>query len=671
MRKDLAPSSVAPRAMTLAAWRASGLSVTSVRMSVSREEHEFVLDTVSRSCRDGRITSLDHAGVACVRGRLVARREGDRHALPYLRHAVALAPADVTCRLALVAMLQRMGRHAEAAAAAGALRRTEHRVTLHLALARARLTAGRLAPAHRALAAAMRAAPDDARPLVLLGDLHQRQGRRDEAMRAWWRACVRAPRDATILRRIGRGHADRGEWAMALAMFTRGLEQRPGDLRLLTGAGQALRRLGEHRASHDVLRDALARDPRDIAAARELVCTLARDGDTECLASAWYSLGAALDEHDRLDEARAAFAVALQLQPGHVGARFARGNLHLKRAEYEHALPWYRAVLESAPDHHGAIYNLGWCHHLLGDYQSGWRAFKQQDLRGPYVRRYFTQPDWHGETLSGTLLLWSDQGLGDAIHFVRYLRLVRARVGRIVLQCGGPLASLVAQTDLADEIAERRGPVPAFDAQAPLSWLPGICATAPSTVPACTPYLRVPASLVNEWRGRLASSERELLVGLSWTGDETSRTARTRFVSLDAFEPLAGVGQGWRYVSLQHGRAAAALIAPPQGLAIESWHEESRSLLDTAAMIATLDLVITVDTMIAHLAGALARPVWTLIAHPADWRWGLEATTCPWYPTMRLFRQRTSGDWPGVMRDVRLALDEFRAGQVAAGRLAG
>jgi tetratricopeptide (TPR) repeat protein len=520
------------RVQTLAAWRASGAAAAE-RANVAREHYSLVLAAADRTCRERSLTDFSQADLAYVRGRLVERREGARHALPYFRHATALAPDNVVYRLALIELLQCLG-------------------------------------------------------------------------------CVPAP-----------------------------------------GTRQESRRVPPH--------DAPARDLRAVPAARDLVCTLARnrDEDSESLAAAWYSLGAALDEHGRLDEARHAFAVALHYQPAHVGARFARGNLHLKRAEYDRAIPWYREVLKDAPNHHGANYNLGWCHHLLGDYRRASQVFEQQDRRGPYVRRHFVKPDWRGERLDGALLLWSDQGLGDAIHFVRYLRLARQRVERVVLQCSEPLASLVAETSLADEIVGRRGVMPVFDAQAPLSWLPGIFDTSPSSIPIDVPYLRAPEALVDEWRERLGPGERDLLIGLSWTGDETSRSALTRFVSLDAFAPLCGAGRGYRFISLQHGRAAAALLAPPSGLAIESWREESRSLLDTAALIANLDLVITVDTMIAHLAGALARPVWTLLSHPADWRWGLAPTTCPWYPTMRLFRQEKPGDWGSVFARIAAAVAEL------------
>jgi hypothetical protein len=228
-----------------------------------------------------------------------------------------------------------------------------------------------------------------------------------------------------------------------------------------------------------------------------------------------------------------------------------------------------------------------------------------------------------------------------------------------------------------DDVVAHGVPLPAFDLHAPLSGLPAIFGQTLGTERlhgTAVPFLTADPQLVDEWRQRLHAPQRAddgrrsgdrrepLIVGLCWSGDPSRRTAPHRFASLSALAPLAHLSDrvAVRFVSLQQGLPATQLLAPPDGLRIESYREENRSLMETAALIQNLDLMISVDTMIAHLAGALARPTWTLLPHAADWRWRQDIETCEWYPTMRLFRQTHPGEWDGVVRRVRDALENWR-----------
>jgi hypothetical protein len=319
------------------------------------------------------------------------------------------------------------------------------------------------------------------------------------------------------------------------------------------------------------------------------------------------------------------------------------------------ALGFLRSTIACEPDHAPGHFNLGFASALLGDLARGWTEFHWYSLHRP--RRYFEQPFWRGEETDATVLVWADQALGDAIQYVRYVPLVARRTARVILQCSERLAPLLARVEGVARVIGLDAPLPAFDAQVPLSYLPEIFQTRLDIVPSHVPYLAVDPALIDEWAQRLGP-RKGVRVGLVWGGDPSRNNAHVRFAPLSAFAPLAGV-RGVRFISLQQGTPAVDLMCPPRGLWIEAYPEESRSIADSAALILNLDLLITVDTMTAHLAGALGKPVWTLLARTPDWRWHLDTEVSPWYPTMRLFRQVHDGDWASLLALTRAALDNL------------
>ena len=414
--------------------------------------------------------------------------------------------------------------------------------------------------------------------------------------------------------------------------------------------------------------------------------------------------GDAADYHNNLgmvhrslaDDAAAegAFRRAVQLNPNHAKALANLASLLRGQGEFSAALEYARRGARAAPDDSDVLTNLGnaqkdgglvedavetyrrvlavdpafalghWNLSLallaLSAYPEGfaemtwrwkWKGF-------PALRRNFDQPPWRGAAdETSTLLLHAEQGLGDAIHFVRYGALARPLVNKLVLEVPPALADLVRHADLADEVVAQGNPLPAFDTHAPFLDLPGIFETSLETVPGSIPYLTADTGAVQNWRDRLATESGDRLkIGLNWRGNADSPVERFRHIPPAFLAPL-GTIRDCAWYSLQKGEDGAPSSELPAVLAVID--SGPAPLSETAALIHALDLVITTDTAVAHLAGALGKPVWLLLHHAPDWRWGLDGPDCPWYPTARLFRQTTPGDWPTVIDALNQALPAF------------
>jgi hypothetical protein len=300
---------------------------------------------------------------------------------------------------------------------------------------------------------------------------------------------------------------------------------------------------------------------------------------------------------------------------------------------------------------------------MQGRLAEGWRE-DQWRWMIPEVaatRRHAEIPVWTGGALAGRrLLLVAEQGYGDTLQMCRYASRIQG-AGSIVFEVPGPLVRLFGSLEGPLEIVRRGDTVPAVDVQCPTMSLPFACGTAvPADVPGHVPYLRALPEDVAVWRQRLAGVE-GLRVGLCWTsGLRTQLVNRLvqmrKSIPLATLAPLGGVA-GCSFISLQTGEAAADVRGGPPGLLVHDFSAAIGDFADTAALIACLDLVVTVDTAVAHLAGALGAEVWLLNRYDADWRWATAQDANPWYPTLRQFRQPTPGDWPSAVNDLRCALE--------------
>jgi tetratricopeptide (TPR) repeat protein len=367
------------------------------------------------------------------------------------------------------------------------------------------------------------------------------------------------------------------------------------------------------------------------------------------------NLGDVLSKQGRLAEALTCFQTAFELQPrsAEVHNKIGYALQHLGRRE--EALSWFEEALRLKPDLTDAHVNRALLWLLWGDFARGWPEYEWRWKAKKFSRRTFQQPRWDGAPLPGrTILLHAEQGLGDTLHLIRYAPLVKAAGGTVILECQPRLAPLLSHVSGVDRIIPAGCPPPEYDVQAPLLSLPYIFHTTAATIPAPVPYLQAEPERVSLWAGRIGGEGR-YRIGLAWAGNPEHESDRTRSMSLAHFAGLAQV-PGTALFSLQRGPRSEQIRTPPQGLEIVNLEEESGDIVDTAAAIQNLDLVISVDSLVGHLAGAMGKPVWLLLPFSPDWRWLLERENSPWYPTARLFRQPRPGDWESVMARVVEAL---------------
>jgi tetratricopeptide (TPR) repeat protein len=362
----------------------------------------------------------------------------------------------------------------------------------------------------------------------------------------------------------------------------------------------------------------------------------------------------------RFDEALASYGRALELRPDYSEALMNRGiTLHaLKRFGEE--LESYAHALALRPDYAEAHFNEGWCRMLQGDFDRGLRKHEWRWQTGQLKKQIwnFTQPLWRGaDDIAGkAILLHAEQGYGDTIQFCRYAQRVAARGARVILRVQAPLRELLGDLSGAAQVLSSGEPLPDFDVHCPLLSLPLAFGTRVETIPAETPYLRVAPQAAARWSNRLGAKSR-LRIGLAWSGSTAHKNDHNRSMPLRTFLPLLDCGA--TFVSLQREVRAGDAGVLQERSDILHFGDELKDFTDTAALIASLDLVIAVDTGVVHLAGALAKPVWVLLPFIPDWRWMLDRDDSPWYPTARLFRQDDSREWDSVVMRVCAALRDY------------
>ena len=302
-----------------------------------------------------------------------------------------------------------------------------------------------------------------------------------------------------------------------------------------------------------------------------------------------------------------------------------------------------------SPDNAVFHWNLSLALLLSGNFEEGWKEYEWRQKVKDFPNRIVSQPLWDGSDIAGqTILLQAEQGYGDTIQFIRYASMVAQRGANVIVSCQNELTSLLKKVDGIHHVAGYHEPIPEFDVYCPLLSLPLIFHTTVESIPAHVPYIKPEPSLFQHWRAKIQNHVSRLKIGLVWAGREQ------RSCPLELFTPLAEIHYSTFY-SLQKGEAAEQAKNPPEGMKLIDYTEDIHDFSDTAAFIENLDLVISVDTAVAHLAGALGKPVWTLLPFVPDWRWLLNRDDSPWYPTMRLFRQPSPGDWESVI--ARIAQD--------------
>lgn len=501
---------------------------------------------------------------------------------------------------------------------------------------------GRLEHAALLYERVLAAAPKQPDALHLLGLVAHQRGDQRRARALIDKALARQPGNAVFLNSLGSVLLAEGEAERARAVLVRAVRAKPGYAEALNNLGNAFARLGRGDDALKAYDDALALRP----------------GDAQTL----NNRAAVLKTLGRLQEAEADFVAATARDPRYATAHANRGLVLHDLGRYDEAEACYQQALLLEPQHAQAHANRAVLLLLRGHFEEGWREYawrwRAEGFTTP--RRAFVEPEWDGRALDGrTILLHAEQGIGSAIQFVRYVFEVAAAGGRIVLECQRPLERLFRWSLAGDDgpvaaIVAKGEMLPAFDVHLPLMSLPERCATTLATIPSHIPYLKAAAADIASWERRLKGAARPR-VGLVWAGNPNHSNDRNRSAAAAVLAPLVAAGGSW--FSLQVG-ASAGVGEFPAGTVIDL-APNLHDFAETAAVLSVLDLVISVDTAVAHLGGAMGRPVWLLLPFVPEWRWLLDRADSPWYPSMRLFRQRAPGDWAEVIGRVRAALAEF------------
>jgi tetratricopeptide (TPR) repeat protein len=365
------------------------------------------------------------------------------------------------------------------------------------------------------------------------------------------------------------------------------------------------------------------------------------------------NLGLALQETGQLDKAISTFQKALQLNPDFAEAYYNIGNTLRDKGKFDESITYYQKALEKKPDYIEAHWNRALLLLLTGDFRQGWGEYEWRWKLKNHFQYNYIKPLWDGSGISGlTILLHAEQGFGDTIQFIRYADLVAKRGAKVIIECQKELVSLLQTVDGVYQVKAYSEPLPYFDVHCPLLSLPLIFDTTSETIPSKIPYITPEPGLTQKWKDKIQHENSKYKIGLAWSGNSKHKNESIRSFSLDIFLPLAQC-KNITFYSLQKGEAAAQATNPPEGIHLIDFMEDIIDFSDTAALIDNLDLVISVDTSVAHIAGALGKPVWILLPFVPDWRWLLHREDSPWYPTMRLFRQQTPGDWDSVIAVVK------------------
>lgn len=517
--------------------------------------------------------------------------------------------------------------------------------------------------------------PRNAEVLCNRGHTLQKLGRLEDTLASFAQALALRPNFAEAL--CGGGKAllalDRRE--DALAAYERALVLKPDSLHALNGKGLALQALGRHEEAAPLYRRALALTEGEHETHNNLAVALLRARRPgEALAhcdralaiepdypDALCNRSAILLALDRHDEALAVLDAVLAQHPAYAGAFINRGNVLQALCRYPEALETYRDALALKPDDADALYNDSLARLCTGDFAEGWRRYECRWTRKEAPpRRELEGKPWLGrENIAGQrLLLWAEQGLGDSLQFCRYAPLLVRRGIAVYLDVPPPLVPLMRTLEGVSGVSTAMEAPPRHDYQCPLLSLPlALAADAPG-IPAEVPYLRADPARAESWK-RMLAADRGPRIGLVCSGNPNHLNDRHRSIPLRQFAPLLDAGAAFYLLQQDCRPDDADFLA---GSAIRDLRAQLVDFTETAAAIAGLDLVISVDTSVVHLAGALGRPVWALLPFAPDWRWMLEREDSPWYPTARLFRQPALGDWKTAIEKVRAELMRFRAG---------
>ncbi len=481
---------------------------------------------------------------------------------------------------------------------------------------------------------------DEPRAHFNLARLCRLQERLDEAINHWHNYLHLKPDDAEGYAQLGKILHMMKQLPEAERAFREALRCNPNDANYHNNIGVMLHDLGRYDEALGSYCEALQLSPK--------------------MAEVYCNIGNLYHEQGEDALAEFNYSAALKINPANAGIHMSLGHHYSKRSQPDQALLCFRESLRLQPDYASARWNLALLLLASGKFREGWAEYDWRistpEIKRPaMMARYSSRPLWDGALLTDkTLLIYVEQGFGDTLQFCRYLPLVMQRARHVIFECQPELLRLLSLSlsgiKLIATPADGALPAVDYDMQIPLMSLPRLFQTELDSVPPAVPYIHADPEQIALWQSFFKNDA--FKVGLVWAGNPKHWQDKLRSMPLAALAPLATV-QNVHFYSLQKGPTVAEAATPPTGMRLTNLTPKLDDFASTAAAIANLDLVITVDTAVAHLAGAMGKPVWTLIYSPPDWRWLLNREDSPWYPTMKLFRQTaTDHDWLPVVERV-------------------
>jgi tetratricopeptide (TPR) repeat protein len=500
--------------------------------------------------------------------------------------------------------------------------------------------AGDLQKAAGLYAEIARVQPDHPDSLFMLGTINAQTGNLNAAAEYFRKLIAVHPTHTGAYYNLGNVYRDQGQFSEAFKWYQKTIQLNPGHAEAFINIGIIFRMQGRLDEEAACYQKAIQLDPRS--------------------AAAFFNLGHYFFEKEQFDKALACYEKVSLLNPNSPYPYLNMGLVLTIKGLYDQAMSSYEKAIRVEPENSEAHWNLANVLLLTGNFERGWKEYVWLWKTNDYIkrRRNFTQPSWdrpETDIRGRTLLLYAEYGFGDTIQFIRYAPLIAERGAKVIVECQRDLASLLQNTEGIQEVIPYGEQLPEFDSHCSLMMLPALFNTAIGDIPNKVPYLDRQPVLIRKWREKLGDDTAKLKAGIAWSGVST----RKKFCPLETFAPLAQL-TGISFYSLQKGEAVKEASHPPNGMRIYDYTEEMNDFSDTAALIENLDLVISIDTSVAHLAGALGKPVWTLLPFVPDWRWMLNRNDSPWYPTMKLFRQPAHGDWESVIARIAETLQTKR-----------
>jgi tetratricopeptide (TPR) repeat protein len=474
-----------------------------------------------------------------------------------------------------------------------------------------------------------------------LGNLYLHEKLYEKAVSCYQKALEINPEFSAIYPNLGKAYHGLGMLKEALEYFSQSVLHTPNKVEALCDQGtilSAMHRPEESLSSYDT---ALRVNPEH--------------------ADTWCYRGNALKQTGRYDEALLSYSKAIQINPQHGIAWSNRGILLSALKRNKEALLDYERALIINPDHADAHFNRSICRLATGDFENGWQEhewrFDIENYKG--IKRLFTQPLWLGQhNIEGkTILIYSEQGLGDTIQFSRYTSLIASLGASVLLEVQSPLISLLRNLGGVSKVINKGDALPDFDFHCPLLSLPLAFKTEMETIPSRVPYITHDTVLADHYQTVLEGISGPR-IGIVWSGTDLGNNDWSRSVPLVKFLNFASTNLP-TLISLQKEARAQDQSILESNKAILHFGDKLLDFSDTAALISCMDIIITIDTSVAHLAGAMNKPVFILLPYSADWRWFLDRSDSPWYPSARLFRQTSAGDWDSVIEKVNMELRAF------------